>query len=296
MTNLDTGLLAYEGVSFPFGRGTPYLITNFVRGTQEWRTGDMDRPGADGRMMGRDVKSAPTHTLSLLVAGEGSNATERISSVAELIAALETAWDAPNVRSRAGVFAELTIGERTAVGRPRGYVSDDRHLWDGSALPVLTFETVSDEWFGPAVTTRLQLVPEFTGGLPVPAEVPFVLGGGTGAADYMITVEGARPTWPTFTLHGPIMNPWIDVPGVGRLVTDITLAYDQTLTLSTAPWARWTLRDGVPINGVLTGAGARLSEMAMRPGAYQIIFGGYDPSGTSWLDVTVRPAYPNLRG
>ena len=294
MTMLDTGSLTYEGVSFPFGAGTPYLITNFVRGAAEWRAGDHDRAGGDGRMMGRDFKNAPVFTLGLLVVGDGDSPAEREASVSTRLDHLSEVWDAQWVRATPGVVAELTIGERTAIGRPRGFVPDDTTLWDGTSEPSLTFVTVTEELFGPAEQSRVQLVPEFTGGLPIPADVPFVIGGGTGAADHMVTVAGSQPTWPTFTLHGPIVNPWIDVPGVGRLVTDITLAYDQVLTLSTAPWARWTLRDGAPVDGVLTGAGARLSEMAMRPGAYQIIFGGYDPTGTSWLDITVRPAYQNL--
>lgn len=294
MAVLSSGRLDYGGVSFFFGKGTPFPITGFKRGSSGFRSGDQDRPSGDGRYVGVDRKGAPAHALSLALLGEGVSSVEREASARVLASQLAVVWNAPAVRGRVGAVAELTVGERSAIGRPREYVPDDDGLWDGTAEAALQFAAVDDRWYGPEQVTRVQFVPEMTGGLPVPAEVPFVLGGGSGQADQIVQLGGDVEAFPVFELHGPIVDPWIDVPGVGRLVLNVTLAYDQVLTVDTRPWRQVVRRNGNPVHGVVSGAGARLSQMGMLPGSYQVIFGGYDPSGNSWLDVRVRPAYLSL--
>ena len=294
MTVFTAGRLDYEGVSFLFGDGTPYPITNFQRGSAGWRVGDRSRPTRDGRVFGRDRKDAPAHELSLLVVGDGDTLSAREASVRERVGALTAAWNAPTLRSRIADVAELTIGDRSAIGRPRGVTPDDTTLWDGSAEPSLKFEAVNDLWYGTETSTRIAFVPESTGGLPVPAAVPFVLGGGSGEADSLVQVGGDHETYPVLELHGPIRDPWVDVPGVGRLMLSVDLAYDEVLTVDARPWRMVVLRNGVPVHGVVRGAGVRLSDLGMVPGSYRVIFGGHDPSGGSWLTVRVRPAWTSL--
>ena len=294
MTNLMSGSVAYEGVSFQFGEGTPYAITGFKRGTAAFRADDRDRVRGDGRLFGRDVKSGPSHELSLLVEGEGGSRSDREASVRARAAELARVWSADSLRSRAGHLASLRVGERACFGRPRAYVPDDSGLWDGVDHPVLTFVAVDDLWYGPEEVTTIRFVPVFTGGLPVPAAVPWVLGGGSGESSYMVTVGGDVAAWPVFELHGPILDPFIEVVGVGRLVFRGELAYDQTLTVDTRHWARWVKRNGAAFPGALSPAGSRLSDMSMRPGAYQVFFGGHDPTGTSSLDVRVSPAFTSF--
>lgn len=294
MAVLSSGRLDYDGVSFVFGEGTPFPITAFKRGGSSFREGDLERPFGDGRYVGVDRKGAPTHALSLALLGEGVSQGEREASARELASRVAVVWNAPSVRGRVGAVAELTVGERSAIGRPREYAPNDDGLWDGTGEAALQFAAVDDHWYGPEQVTRVQFVPETTGGLPVPADVPFVLGGGTGQADQIVQLGGDVAAFPVFELHGPIVDPWIDVPGVGRLVFTVTLAYDQVLTVDTRPWRQVVRRDGNPIHGAVSAAGSRMSEMGMPPGSYRVIFGGYDPSGNSWLDVWVRPAYLSL--
>lgn len=662
MAVLSSGRLDYDGVSFVFGEGTPFPITGFKRGSSGFRSGDQDRPAGDGRYVGVDRKGAPTHALALAVLGEGVSQVEREAAARLLASRLAVAWNAPGVRGRVGAVAELTVGERSAIGRPREYVPDDDGLWDGTAEAALQFAAVDDRWYGRELVTRVTLVPptpvqsfewvgevdasasvkrvngevvarnDFTNpnlvgdgtwaevrrnvllypslkgavtgwnknanttftpsplgveivadsaiatdssmlyrnndeqstapsdswagsffvenigsvpvtlrarqywhgavlfgngptttlgpgesgrlgvvaaapagtthvrltlgniggtmpagakirvrhainerspvlgdyvdgatkpagivqpedfrvrwlgtpnasesvmeiervrgftsanviagvstksgkravrliptgsssdsyaavtsgltdltalatihldgpmtgttvrprsvyltppqnfgetapnvagsysfrrttaggtgpqqvrlyhggslgsgdvwwtdiglftagyegdvfsgssapigsGLAIPADVPFVLGGSAGHADQIMQLGGDVEAFPVFDLHGPIVDPWIDVPGVGRLVMNVTLAYDQVLTVDTRPWRQVVLRDGDPVHGVISAAGVRLSELGMLPGSYRVIFGGYDPSGNSWLDVRVRPAYLSL--
>ncbi|UOQ56067.1 hypothetical protein MUN78_10160 [Leucobacter allii] len=293
MTDLATGSITYEGVSFQFGDGTPYRITTFKRGTATYRSQDRDREHGDGRDMGRDLKTAPTHELGLAVLGEGTTPAEREADVRRLLEELAVVWSADTLRSRNGAVAKLQIGGRYALGRPRDFVPEDDGLWDGISEPSLKFVASDDLWYGPSSILQFGLVPEYTGGLPVAAAVPFVLGGGTGTGNRTITVEGTKPSWPVFTLHGPIKDPYIEVVGVGRLVFSCTLAYDQHLTVDCRP-PRGITRNGAPLPGALSPSGDRLSDMELRPGSYSVLFGGYDPSGTSAISVEVAPAYPNF--
>lgn len=243
-------------------------------------------PRRDGSRMGVDLITG--QTVKLLVSARPD---ER--SLDEVWRELAAVWRADEVRLRGGSLASLTSDTgRTVYGRPRPLSPDFKHKLYGLSRAELVFEATSDLWFGPEEITQIRFVPVFTGGLPIPAEVPFVLGGGSGESSYMVTVGGDVAAWPVFELHGPIRDPFIEVVGVGRLVFTGQLAYDQTLTVHTGDG--WVKRDGAAFPGALSPAGSRLSDMALRPSSYQVFFGGYDPTGTSRLDVRVEPAFTSF--
>lgn len=286
---IDYGSLTYSGVSFQFGAGTPFHILGFDPGAAGWAVGDQANPLSDGIRFGRDRKQDALYELRLAVQGQGPDETK------SLVAQFRQAWDAADLRGRSGEMAAFSIaGSRHAYGRPRSVEIDVSLLSVSSVLMRAQFVAANDLWYGPAQTTTIRLVPEFTGGLPVPAAVPFVLGGGTGVSDFMVTVGGDVATRPVFEVHGPILDPFIEVAGVGRLIFKGQLAYDQTLTVDTRQWAQWVKRNGASFPGALSPTGARLSDMSLLPGSYQVFFGGYDPSGTSSLDVIVEPAFTSF--
>lgn len=293
MSLLSDGRLAYEGVSFLFGDGTPYRLTGFKRGVAEVRHSDRDRPRADGRTSGRAFKSGPTHEFGLVVLGEGSTRAEKEASARERLGVFARAWSADSLRDTPGAVAELRIGERSCFGWPREADFDDGNLWDGSVEAALTFAAADDLWYADKTTLEFGFTPEFTGGLPVPAAVPFVLGGGAGNKSRILTVGGDFPAWPVFEIRGPITDPWIEIPGVGRLNFKGALAYDQTLRVDCRP-PRGVWRDGSPWPGALQTSGSRLSDMKLPPGSYSIIFGGYDPTGTSTLRTEIASAFSSF--
>ena len=248
----------------------------------------VSNPRGDGRRPGQDFMAG--QVVSLLV-----EALPDHRPLDEVWRELFTVWRGDEVRGRGGLLAELTAHSgRRALGRPRPIAPDMKNRVVNVNRAELTFEAVDDLWYGPEEVTTIRFVPVFTGGLPVPAAVPWVLGGGSGESSYMVTVGGDVAAWPVFELHGPILDPFIEVVGVGRLVFRGQLAYDQTLTVDTRHWARWVKRNGAAFPGALSPAGSRLSDMSMRPGAYQVFFGGYDPTGTSSLDVRVSPAFTSF--
>jgi len=243
-------------------------------------------PRSDGRRFGRDTRPGSRVLLDLEFRPEGGRSLDRV------MRDFSALWRGDAVRSRGGEMAELVSHTgRTAFGRPREVVPNRKNMQFDVSTATTEFECVDDLWYGAEEELVLRFTPEFTGGLPVPAEVPFVLGGGTGSQDKVVTVAGDVETWPVFEIHGPIMDPFIDVPGVGRLQFTGQIAYDRTLIVDTRHWRRSVRLDSVPAPGFLAPAGSRLSDMSMAPGAYRVIFGGYDPSGTSSMRVRVRPAF-----
>lgn len=245
-------------------------------------------PRGDGRRFGQGFRSGQAVSLSVVARPDHR-------PLDEVWRELAAVWRADAVRSVPGGLALLTADSgRSVFGRPVDIDPDMTDRKHDIVRAGLVFEAVDDLWYGPEQVTTIRFVPEFTGGLPIPAAVPWVLGGGIGESSYMVSVGGDVAASPVFELHGPILDPFIEVVGVGRLVFSGQLAYDQTLTVDTRHWARWVKRDGDAFPGALSPAGSRLSDMSMLPGSYQVFFGGYDPSGTSSLDVRVRPAFTSF--
>lgn len=245
-------------------------------------------PRGDGRRVGRDTIAG--QSVSLMVEARPDH-----RPLPDVVRELLSVWRADEVRHTGGKLATLTSPEGlTAYGRPRPVGPDQQYRLFDVARAELVFECIDDLWYGPAVSVVIPLFTASTGGLPIPAAVPWVIGGGSGQSDRVVTVEGTQATWPVFTLHGPIKDPFIDVPGVGRLQFSVSLAYDQALTVDTRHWNRSIMRAGADLPGALLASGARLSDMAMQPGAYRIIFGGYDPTSTSRLTVQVEPAFTSF--
>ena len=245
-------------------------------------------PRGDGRRVGRDTIAG--QSVSLMVEARPDH-----RALPDVVRELLSVWRADEVRHTGGKLATLTSPDGlTAYGRPRPVGPDQQYRLFDVARAELVFECVDDLWYGPAVSKEIGFTPVVTGGLPIPAAVPFVLGGGGGEADFTVDVGGDVTTWPVFEISGPITDPYIEVVGVGRLVFRGVVAYDQTLEVDTRPWARWVLRNGAAFPGALHPSGARLSDMGLKPGSYQVFFGGYDPSGTSRMTVTVAPAYTSF--
>lgn len=291
MSKLSKGSLVYEGVSFLFGDGTPYRLTGFERGVASARGDDADRPRSDGSRFGADLKSGPSHSIALVVLGDGP---DREASVGERAAVLERAFDAGSLRASHGVLAKLTIGDRYCYGRPRDLAPDDSGRWDGVAEYVASFVAESDRWYGQTVSRTVRFSPVFTGGLPVTAAVPFVLGGGGGEADVAISVAGDFAAWPVFTVSGPVKDAYIDVSGAGRLALRGEVKAGQRLVVDTRPWARSVTLNGAAFPGALSPVGDRMSDMSLAPGSHLVVFGGHDPSGTSSLTVSVEQAYASF--
>lgn len=243
-------------------------------------------PRRDGRRFGRDLVEGQTVSLQVEVRPD-----ER--PLDEVWREVVAAWRGDEVRGTPGMLASLTADSgRSVRGRPRPVSADSAHRLFDVMRAELVFECVDDLWYGPAVSTRVYFsVPE-TGGLTFPAVAPFTFDSGPTQRNGVLVVDGDVATFPTFAIRGPVTNPTVYVAGHGTLMFETVLAFDQTLTVNTRDG--WVKRNGAALPGALSPRGARLSDMRLSPGSYEVVLGGYDPTGTGYLDVQVEPAFTSF--
>jgi len=239
---------------------------------------------SDGQRFGPGYRVGQTITLEV-------EALPDTRPLAEVWDELLSVWRSDEIREDPNQYATLTSDTGlTAYGHAVDIDPSLQYRLFGIGRAELTFSAVDDLWYGDEEITLISLAPTFTGGLPVPAEVPFVLGGGTGASDHLVNIGGSAQAGIVYELHGPIQNPWINIAGIGRVNLTVSLAYDQTLTLDTRHWRSGIRRGDAAYPGALAANGLRLSDLRLSPGSHLVTFGGYDPSGTSQLRVRVWPA------
>ncbi len=243
-------------------------------------------PRRDSRRFGNDLIEGQTVSMKIEVRSDERPLDEVWRDVV-------AAWRGDEVRGTPGLLATLTADSgRFTRGRPRPVAPDASHRLFDVIRAELVFECADDLWYGPAESSRVFFsVPE-TGGLRFPAEAPFTFDSGPTIRQGQLEVSGDVATWPVFVIHGPVTNPRVKITGVGELLFDVVLAYDQSLTVNTRDG--WVKRDGVSLPGALSPRGARLSDMQLRPGRYEVVLGGYDPTGTGFLDVQVEPAFTSF--
>lgn len=240
----------------------------------------------DGQSAGRDYMTGQVVSLDVEVRPDHR-------PVRDVWDELLAVWRGDEVRGQGGAYATLTSDTgRKVYGRPRP-VSPDFEYWLYEVGRVtLDFECRDDLWYGPMVSEQVRFsVPE-DGGFTFPLEFPLTFDSGPTRRNGFVTVPGESPAWPTFYIHGPVRNPTIWVNGVGELVFETTLAFDQVLEVNTRDG--WVKRDGHPLPGALSSRGSRLSDMRLVPGPYEFVLGGYDPTGTGFLSLQVEPAYPSF--
>ena len=286
----------FELSGYRFGRDLPVEVTEFDVGEAEAQVGDLDLPGQDGTVFGRDTKTGVEITFELSVNTHDPEAAKREWGE------LATRWDAASVRSRARRVVPLRIrtpGKRTVVvyGRPRGLerTSTLALLKVGRIDGVATFQTADTYFYadtsqGGAHSITLTLVADSGGGIVWPVRWP-INWGSQGVRQDVVVNSGDSPSWPVITFHGPVAQPSIELVGTGRrLSLDTTLAYDRSITVDTRPWARTILRDdGASFAGVARGAA--LSDFMLPVGRTTLAYRGTDTSGQSRCVITWRDAH-----
>ena len=251
----------------------------------------VSNPRGDGRRPGQDFMAG--QVVSLLV-----EALPDHRPLDEVWRELFTVWRGDEVRGRGGLLAELTAHSgRRALGRPRPIAPDMKNRVVNVNRAELTFEAVDDLWYGPEEVTEISFAPPVGGGLRFPARSPFRFNAGPSVRNGSVVVSGDVACSPVLEIRGPVSNPEIDIVGLGKLQFRVALASDQRLVVDTRHWARWVKRgytdstDLAAFPGALSPSGLRLSDVVLRPGAYQVLLRGFDPTGTAKLRVLREPAF-----
>lgn len=286
--------LSYPGTSLTFG--PPNLpIVNLLApdlGSAELHTDDTDRPRSDGLAFGQDFRGGRLIGFELGVFGD--NETE----ARETLDDLASAWRGDTVRTTPGAMAQLqtrNVGrERVMFGRPRRFALLEEDIHQGVVLVSADF-TAADDLFYEAEeqSETIFLVPQASGGLITPLISPLTTTAESNRSR-LVRVGGQVPTYPVFTIQGPITNPAIEVVNEWSMTFLTSLASDQALIVDTRPWARTARVGNGSRAGTLTHTSRRIATATLSPGDHEVALRGIDATGTASLQVTWRDAFTSL--
>lgn len=285
-------------IGFPQG-GSAYVLSDLnVGGKPDTAVGDKSRPREDGLFFGRDLVTGRAIIL------EGSVSLD--VDARDAYGALSTAWNARSTRLTPGAYLPLRLRmfngpTRVVFGRPREFAPKDDpglRLMDlGRVDFVAQFRCIDDLFYddieqSESVGISGVAVP----GLKGPLKGPLIAqSADASTTDGRIAVGGTEPAWPSITFHGPVTNPMWLIPGLGYLQLAMTLAYDDFVTISTAPWARFVRLNGVTnAAGALTAQSLRLSKARLEPGVHQLVFRGVSDTGSAWLSTSWRDCFDSI--
>lgn len=279
---------AFELGGFNIGPAQQIACTNLTIDPGDSRSQDQDSPVGDTRAFGRDMLTAGTWSLDLLI-----NTQDAVSASAAY-GALVKAWRADSTREIPGRQTTLRYGAagrtRRVYGRPRGIPTLDPNGITTGAVTASAKFVLGDTLTYDDLPQILQItaIAPSTGGLIFPATFPVTTIPSTTRSGVINNVGGDAPTPFEVEFHGPISNPVALINGT-RIALATTIAYDQWVTVNTRELT--VLRnDGANLSGALSRT-TYLDDCRLSPGAAELQFSGSDATGTATCKLTWRPAY-----
>lgn len=280
------------------GPGTPYNVSGFEIGEPDMRNSDVPRAREDGDEFGRDYRGGRVISFELNALSDPYqyDTVVRRQQVLDLLAVLESAWDAEAVRTLPGEVSVLSYQRggvaRRVYGRPRRFQPVTTMDWTGNVPITAAFRTKDHRFYADGESAlTIGFVPESVGGFTPPLIGPLIMSG-QGVGETGFTVGGTEAAWLTYRIDGPIQTPTVEITDHWSATLNITLAADQWVLVDPSPWQRVVLRnDGANLSGAFTATSERLSGMRVRPGNRQAILRGVDPTASSRLSLFYRSAY-----
>lgn len=288
MSDLLPGQIEIDG--YRIGKRTDVIVSTFEPGGLPDRTtNDRALYGADGRIFGKELLGGRTIALGFSVN------LDDVFAAAEVYADLAKVWNAAQVRAQDGAYVEMRV-RRFALptvvcyGRPRRFTpANEEFLERGRVDVVADFETLDPYFYRDIEAVRpatVSISPPETGGFTAPFLGPIVVSTtaeGFGEFD----VEGHEPTPIVARIHGPILNPVLDLIGgwKAQLLTEI--AWDGYVDIDSRPWVRTvTSSTGAQLSGAFTSDSPPLSDLQLLPGPNELVLRGQDPTGTASATLT----------
>lgn len=274
-----------------FGDGTTYVVESYSIGEAQGETSDVPAPRADGRRFGRDYREGRTITLDLAVSAPDEAGAQTAYD------ALHAWWTRTAIRHEPGAQSALRYAragrQRRVYGRGRKFMPNHDLDYLGVIRVTATFDTDGVRFYDDtAETMHTTLVPPSSGGITVPFTVPFGFVNPS-AGQGTVQVGGSVPAPLTLTINGPITDPSVSVVDEFDIELSGTLAADDYVTID--PRAGTVLtRFGINWAGRFSADSQHLPDIALSPGAHQIVLRGTDPTGTASLDATWRATYASF--
>lgn len=264
-----------------------WLCTEVDLGSLEWRTQDVERPGGDGRIFGRDYATPGTIVLTLETFASGED--EARANVRELA----SVWRWSEDRATPGAFTSLSVelnGRAGVVfGRPRTFAPtvSGVNFVSGHATATAEFVPMSDIIFDsvePSQLLHISILPNQSLGLMFPAEAPFFFEGEQTQRQGQVVNDSFVPVPFRVEFHGPVTNPKVtSTVGGWEIALNTSVAYDQTIVVDTMAQTVTRQSDGASFAHVLTYSSDLSARLA--PGSQEVVFSGIDTSNTASVDV-----------
>lgn len=281
--------LTYPGVTQEFGEDGIFLRRLPLPGAADVQDQDGTFSSDDGATMGVDLRGGRTIPLTFGVDGRDE------FEVRDNWDRLESVWSGDEIRRRTGAVAELVSDRgRSALGRPRRIAPTEERL--NATPPDMTLEAeyqaVDALWYGPWQQRRVGITRRGTKGIRFPLRFPFHTDP-PAQQDDSFTVGGGKPTWIVGVIEGPISSPVLQIDRNLRYsLNGVTLAFDQSVTIDTRPWARSVLRnDGVSLAGLLDTTSSLLASGRVAPGLHEFTISGTSVTGSAHASVRWRDAF-----
>jgi hypothetical protein len=293
VTGLHVG--QYELGGLKFGTRSPwivqnnYLVQSFDITEGGATVGDVPYPNEDGTKFGVDFNTGQTLTFDMSVWMKGEQGYDAVSL-------LQSMWKHPKWRKIPNSVTTLRMNRggrtRRVYGRPRRFKPTYGAIERGWAPITADFQCADESFYDDLETVHeIGLANPPTAGLVLPTTVPLHLES-YAAAYTNITVEGDKPTWPVFTIEGPVTNPSFTFDNDWTVTLLISLTHQDVLSIDTRPWARLTLQNGtINRSGYYSSTSPILREIAMEPGLHDIVYNGIDVTLTSKLTIGWRSAW-----
>ena len=288
-------LPAFELDGLAFGGEHPIRVSEFSPGGPDLSNQDSPVGVDDGVLVGRDYLGASTWGFDMF-----TNVDDYAEAM-ELAGQVAARWLRRDVRTTPGAVLPLRYHMagrwRRVYGRPRRYAGPDGGLLTSMGRAEMTADFLAvDHLFYDDEERSISVgtVPATVGGIIAPIITPIT----TARRSEMerpgqFEIGGSAPTWPTITIAGPIRDPEVRI-GDWHLRLVGNLAYDRSITINTAPWARSATRnDGAHVGGMLHPT-VRLGGLALEPGHHEVILTGVDTTGTARATIAWRDAHYSL--
>lgn len=288
---MDDYQFELDGYLFGIGAEIATDADGFQPGGSSFTIQDSASPIGDVTFFGRDRLEGPTWAWNL-----HTDKTMDAESAIAAKRAIAKVWRADRIRKTPRAVLPLRYqlaGEvRRCYGRPRNFsAAPDNAILNGMLPMTCDFKVVEPYFYTDEVRTRsLTTVAAHGGGFVFDLVFPISTAAGEARAGMLEAAEVGGDTDTPFeaVIHGPITNPTIEHGG-WKIEIVGTVAYDQTVTVSTLPWDMKARRsDGLNME---LSAKTRLSSSFLSADGGEVKFGGTDGTGTARLDLSWRPRW-----